>query len=75
MIEPLFGDALELSEEVEFWVLAGVAPLGIDEALGEVEEEGGGSRTGPGVENRSSTSMPNAPDSFRTDVYKRQLLS
>ena len=41
-VEPLLGDALELAEQVELRLLAGVAPLGVEQALGEVEEERGG---------------------------------
>ena len=40
-VEPLLGDALELTEEVELRLLAGVAPLGVEQVLGEREEERG----------------------------------
>ena len=38
-VEPLPGDALELAEEVQLGLLAGVAPLGVEQALGEVEQQ------------------------------------
>ncbi len=38
-VEPLLGDALELAEQVELRLLAGVAPLRVEQALGEVEEQ------------------------------------
>ena len=41
IVEPLAGDGLEVAEEVELGLLAGVTPLCLDESLGEVEEEGG----------------------------------
>lgn len=40
-IEPLLGDALELTEEVEFWLRAGVAPFRVEQALGDLEDERG----------------------------------
>ena len=40
-VEPLLGDALELAEEVELRLLAGIAPLGVEQPLGEVEDERG----------------------------------
>ncbi len=41
-VEPLLGDALELAEEVELRLLAGVAPLRVEQPLGDVEDERGG---------------------------------
>ena len=40
-VEPLLGDALELAEQIELGLLAGVAPLGVEQTLGEVEEQRG----------------------------------
>ena len=40
-VEPLLGDALELAEEVELRLLAGVAPLRVEQPLGDVEDERG----------------------------------
>jgi hypothetical protein len=37
----LTGDALELAEEVELGLLAGVAPLGIEQPLRQLEEKRG----------------------------------
>ena len=39
-VEPLARDALELAEEVQLWLFAGVAPLGLQQSLGQVEEQG-----------------------------------
>jgi hypothetical protein len=33
VIEPLLGDALQLSEEVQLWLFAGISPLGVKEPL------------------------------------------
>ena len=41
-IEPLLGDALQLPEQVELGIFARVAPLGVDQALGQVEQQRGG---------------------------------
>ena len=41
-VEPLFSDTLELAEEVELGLLAGVAPFGVEQAMGEMEEQRGG---------------------------------
>ena len=38
-VEPLLGDALELAEQVELRLLAGVAPLRVEQALREVEQQ------------------------------------
>ncbi len=40
-VEPLLGDALELTEQVELRLLAGIAPFRVEQALGDVEEERG----------------------------------
>ena len=40
-IEPLLGDALELAEQVELRLLAGVAPFRVEQALGDVEDQRG----------------------------------
>ena len=40
-VEPLLGDALELAEQVELRLLAGIAPFRVEQPLGEVEEERG----------------------------------
>src|SRR6185437_28521 len=40
-IKPLLGDALELAEQVELWLLAGVAPFCVKQAMRQVENEGG----------------------------------
>ncbi len=40
-VEPLLGDALELAEEMELRLLAGVAPFRVEQALGDVEEQRG----------------------------------
>ena len=40
-VEPLLGDALELAEQVELRLLAGVAPLRVEQPLGDVEDERG----------------------------------
>lgn len=40
-VQPFLGDALELAEEMQLGFLAGVAPLGVKQALGEVEEQRG----------------------------------
>ena len=40
-VEPLLGDALELAEEVQLRLLAGVAPLRVEQPLREVEDERG----------------------------------
>ena len=40
-VEPLLGDALELAEQVELGLLAGIAPFGVEQALGDVEEQRG----------------------------------
>ncbi len=45
-IEPLFGDALQVAEEIEAGFLAGLAPMLFEQALGEVEEHGGGAGVG-----------------------------
>ena len=37
-IKPLFGDALELAEEVQLRLGAGVAPLGVEQALREMKQ-------------------------------------
>ena len=44
-VEPLLGDALELAEEVELRLLAGIAPFRVEQPVGEVEDE----RRGPHV--------------------------
>ena len=36
-IEPLLGDPLELAEEMQFGLFAGIAPFGIEQALGDDE--------------------------------------
>ena len=36
-IKPLFGNALELAEKMELWLLAGIAELGVEEAMREME--------------------------------------
>ncbi len=41
-VEPLLGDALELAEQMELGLLAGVAPFRVEQALGDVEEQRGG---------------------------------
>ena len=41
-VEPLLRDSLELAEEVELGLLARIAPFRVEEAVGEVEEKGGG---------------------------------
>ena len=38
-VKPLLGDALELAEEMETRRFAGVAPFGVEQALGDVEEK------------------------------------
>ena len=38
-IEPLSGDALELSEKMEFRLLARIAPLCVEQPLGEMKEQ------------------------------------
>jgi len=40
-IEPLFGDALELPEEMELGFLAGVTPFRVEQPVGEMEQTGG----------------------------------
>ena len=40
-VQPLLGDALELAEQVELRLLAGIAPLRVEQALGEVEDQRG----------------------------------
>ena len=40
-VEPLLGDALELAEEMELRLLAGVTPFRVEQALGDVEEQRG----------------------------------
>ena len=40
-VEPLLGDALELAEEVQLRLLAGVAPFGVEQPLRDVEDERG----------------------------------
>ena len=42
VLQPLARDPLELAEQVQLRFLAGVAPLGLQEPLGEVEDQGGG---------------------------------
>ncbi|MEI2623700.1 MAG: hypothetical protein V9G23_07210 [Giesbergeria sp.] len=37
--QPFLGDALELAEQVQLGVFAGVAPLGVEQALGELEQQ------------------------------------
>ena len=38
-IEPLFGDALELAEQVQLRLCAGVAPLGVKQVLRDVKQQ------------------------------------
>ncbi len=40
-VEPFLGDALELAEQIELRFFAGIAPFGVEQALGEVEDERG----------------------------------
>src|SRR5205809_259839 len=40
-IQPLFGDALELTEEVKLRLLAGVAPFRIEKPMSDLEDERG----------------------------------
>ena len=44
-VQPLLGDSLQLAEEVELWLLARIAPFGVEEPMGEVEHE----RRGPHI--------------------------
>ncbi len=37
-VQPLLGNALELAEEVHLGLLAGIAPLGVEQTLGNVKE-------------------------------------
>ena len=46
-VEPLLGDALELAEQVQLRLLAGVAPLGVEQALRQVEERACDGRMSP----------------------------
>ena len=39
-VEPLARYALELPEQVELWLVARVAPLGVEQALRQVEQDG-----------------------------------
>jgi hypothetical protein len=39
VVEPLFGDALELPEQVQLGFFTGVAPLGVKEPLGQVHQQ------------------------------------
>ena len=41
VLQPLARDPLELAEQVQLRFLAGVAPLGLQEPLGEVEDQSG----------------------------------
>jgi len=43
-IEPLFGDALELTEQVQLGFFARVTPFGVEQALGEVKQQRGAPR-------------------------------
>ena len=49
-IEPLLGDALELTEEVEFRLLAGIAPLGVQQAVGKMKQQRGAAAYRPGAQ-------------------------
>ena len=40
-VQPLLGDALELAEEVEFRLLARIAPFRVQQPLGDMEKERG----------------------------------
>ena len=40
-VEPLLGDALELTEQVKLRLLAGVAPFRVEQALGDLEDQRG----------------------------------
>ena len=40
-VEPLLGDALELAEQMQLRLLAGIAPLGVEQPLGDVEHKRG----------------------------------
>ena len=40
-VEPLPGDAFQLAEEVELGRFAGVAPFGVEQALGDVKKQRG----------------------------------
>ena len=39
LIKPLPGDPLQLAEQVQLWLLARVAPLGLQQPLGQVEHQ------------------------------------
>ena len=41
-VEPLLGDALELTEEMELRLFAWIAPFRVEQPLGDVEDERGG---------------------------------
>ena len=48
-VEPLLGDALELAEQMELRLLAGIAPFRVEQALGEVEDERARAACRPGA--------------------------
>ena len=74
-IEPLLGDALELPEQVELGVFAGIAPLGVDQALGQVEEHAWMRRMSPRCSRLSSTPSPMMPSFFVMDGPTRSGVS
>ena len=75
-VEPLLGDALELAEEVELGLLAGVAPLRVEQALREVEERPWRAACRSRCSRFRSTPspmMPGVPRDRRADEVGREL--
>ena len=74
-VEPLLGDALELAEQVELRLFAGVAPLRVEQALGEVEQQRGGPHVAQVLEGQvdAFADDPCVPRDRRADEIGRQL--
>ena len=41
VVQPLLGDALKLAEQIELGFFAGIAPFGVKQTLGDVEQQSG----------------------------------
>ena len=61
VLQPLARDPLELAEQVQLRVLARVAPLGLQESPGEVEDHGGGDAFPRDARGSTSTPSPTMP--------------
>ena len=74
-VQPLLGDALELTEEMKLRLFAGIAPLGVEQVRGEVVStvEGRMSLRCSTVRLTPSPMMPEFCVLRRADQLRRQI--